>query len=80
MTSLICGISKEMIQMNLFTKQKETHRLREGTDSCQGEGIVREFGMHVYTLLYLKRITNKGLQYSAGNSAPCCDRLDGSGV
>ena len=45
MTSLICGISKEMIQMNLFTKQKETHRLREGTDSCQGEGIVREFGM-----------------------------------
>ena len=36
MTSLICGISKEMIQMNLFTKQKETHRIREGTDSCQG--------------------------------------------
>ena len=37
MTSLICGISKEMIQMNLLTKQKETHRLREQTHSCQGK-------------------------------------------
>ena len=31
--------------------------------------IVREFGMDMYTLLYLKRITNKDLLYSAGNSA-----------
>ena len=29
MTSLICGIKKEMIQMNLLMKQKLTHRLRE---------------------------------------------------
>ena len=29
MTSLICGIKKEMIQINLRSKQKETHRLRE---------------------------------------------------
>ena len=38
--------------MNLFTKQKETHRLRERIYSCKvwgvvgecwGEGIVREF-------------------------------------
>ena len=29
MTSLICVIKTEMIQMNLLTKQKETHRLRE---------------------------------------------------
>ena len=27
-----------MIQTNLFTKQKETHRLREQTCGCQGEG------------------------------------------
>ena len=27
MTSLICEILKEMIQMNLCTEQKETHRL-----------------------------------------------------
>ena len=29
MTSLIGGILKEMIQMNLITKQKESYRLRE---------------------------------------------------
>ena len=28
-----------------------------------GEGIVREFGMDMYTLLYLKWITNKNLVY-----------------
>ena len=33
------------------------------------EGIVREFGMDRYTLLYLKWITNKDLLYSTGNSA-----------
>ena len=35
------------------------------------EGIVREFGMVMYILLYLKWITNKGLLYSIGNSAQC---------
>ena len=34
-----------------------------------GEGIVREFGMDMYTLLYLKWKTNKDLLYSMGNSA-----------
>ena len=67
-TSLICEI-------NLLAKQKETHRLREQTWGCQGEGegkgIVREFGMDRYTLLYLKWITNKDLLYSTGNSAQC---------
>ena len=75
MTSLICGISKEIIQMNLFTKQKETHRLREGTCGCQGEGlgegIVGEFGMDMYTLLYLKWITKNCLLYNTGNSPQC---------
>ena len=36
-----------------------------------GEGIVREFGMDIYTLLYLKWITNKDLLCSIGNSAQC---------
>ena len=31
--------------------------------------IVREFGIDMYTLLYLKWITNKALLYSTGNSA-----------
>ena len=33
------------------------------------EGIAREFAMDMYTLLYLKWITNKDLLYSTGNSA-----------
>ena len=37
MTPLICGIQKEMIQMNLLTKQKEIHRLRKRTCGCPGE-------------------------------------------
>ena len=45
-----------MILINLFTKQKETYRLREQTYGCQAEGmggrIVREFGMDMHTLLY----------------------------
>jgi len=36
-----------------------------------GEGIVREFGMDMYTRLYLKWITNKDLLYSTGNPAQC---------
>ena len=59
-----------MIQMNLLAKQRETHRLREYL-WLLGKGIVREFGMDMYTLLYLKWITNKDLPYSTGNSAQC---------
>ena len=29
--SLICGILKKMIQMNLFTKQKQTYRIQKQT-------------------------------------------------
>ena len=36
-----------------------------------GEGRVREFGMGMYTVLYLKWITNKDLLYSAGTSTQC---------
>ena len=57
--------------MNLFMKQKQTHRLREQTYGYWGEEIVREFGIDMYTLLYLKWITNKDLLYSTGNSAQC---------
>ena len=37
-----------------------------------GEGIVREFGIDMYTLLYLKWVANKDLLYSIWNSAQCC--------
>ena len=60
---MTCGIWKEMIQMNSLEKwkqiRKEIHRLREGIYGCWGEAMVREFGMDMYTLLYLKWITNR---------------------
>ena len=59
--------------MNLFTKQKQSHRLRKRTYGCWGygwgESIVREFGMDMSTLLDLKWITNKDLLYITGNFA-----------
>ena len=45
-----------MIQMNLLTKQKETHREQiyiAGGGGGWEEGIGREFGMDVCTRLYL---------------------------
>ena len=59
---------------NELTKQKENELMVAG-----GEGIVREFGKIMYTLLYSKWITNKDLLYSTRNSMlMCC--LDGRGV
>ena len=46
---------------------KQAHRLWK-QNYCWGEGRVREFGMDMYTLLYLKWITNKDLLYSTWNS------------
>ena len=47
--------------MNL--QNKETRRLREQTYGCWreycGEATVKELGMDMYTLLYLKRITTR---------------------
>ena len=44
---------KKMIQMNLFTKQKQTYRLQEQTYSYQGEGCGGgedwEFGIDMHT-------------------------------
>ena len=58
--SCICGIQKEKIQMNLFTEtvsQRIYGYQREG----RRENTVREFGVVMYTLLYLKWITNRYL-------------------
>ena len=49
---------EKMIQLNLFTKLKQNHRLREQTYGYRGEGgeqgIVKEFGIDINTLLYAK--------------------------
>ena len=62
---------KKMIQMNLFTKHKQTHRHRKQTYGYQrGKevgGINLEFGINRHTLLYIKQINNKDLLYSTGN-------------
>ena len=36
-----------------------------------GEGRVREFEMDMYTLLYLKWVSNKDLRYSTRKSPQC---------
>ena len=41
------------------------------TYGFRGEGTVRELGVDMHTLLYLKWITNKDLLYSIWNSARC---------
>ena len=57
--------------MNLLTKQKQAHRLQESAYACWGEETVREFGVDMYTLLYLKWISNKDLRYSIWNFSQC---------
>ena len=42
----------------------------------KGDERVREFGINMHTLLYLKWVTNKNLLYNTGNSAQLCDSLD----
>ena len=57
--------------MNLFTKQKQSHRCRKQTYGYQGGtggGINWEIRIDIYTLVYIKSITNKNLLYSTGNS------------
>ena len=48
---------KKMIQMNLFTKETETHRLRKQTYGYQREKRCRGvgFGINRYTLQYINR-------------------------
>ena len=66
MTPLICGIEKEMIQLNLLAKQKQKTNLR-----FWEERIVRGFGNVMYILLCSKWINSKDLFYSTMNSIQC---------
>ena len=60
--------------MNLFTKQKQSHRCRKQTygywgDKSEGAGINWEIGIdHMYSTIYIKQIANKNMLYSIGNS------------
>ena len=57
--------------MNLVTKQKKTQRTDLRLPRRRIEERDRELGINVYTLLYLKWITNKDLPWSTWNSAQC---------
>ena len=61
-----------MTQMNLSTKEKQTHRHREQTCGCQrgsrgGRGIDCEFGVSRCKLLHIEWVDNKVLLCSTGN-------------
>ena len=57
------------MQMDLFPKQKQIHSLREGTYTRRehsGRGIDWEFGMDMYTLLFLKQIIKRTYYIAQG--------------
>ena len=56
--------------MNELTKQRLKQAEKMNT-LLPGEGTVKDFGEVIYTLLYLKWITNINLLYSTLNSAQC---------
>ena len=47
------------------------HELMVARRKDRGERIVREFGMNMYTMRYLKWMTNRDLLYSTWNSTQC---------
>ena len=65
-----------MVQMNWFAGQKLRHRCREQTYGHQGGkvaggggggGMNWEIGIDIYTLICIKWMTNKNLQYKQTN-------------
>ena len=50
-----------MIQMNLHKTETDSENELIVVRGRMGEGIVGEFGVYMYTLLYLKWITSKDL-------------------
>ena len=61
-------IQKNLQNTNRFTDLENKHDCQQGRI---GGRIIREFGIDMYTSLYLKLITNKDLKYGTGNSAQC---------
>ena len=55
MAFLICGIQKEMIQMNVKNRKRLTDSEKELMVGGGGQGVWEG----LYTLLYLKWVTNK---------------------
>ena len=62
---------KKMIYMNLKNRKRFTD-LEEELMVARGEGIVREFGMDMCTLLYLKWITTRTYCGTLINTVSAC--------
>ena len=60
----------ELHSLSKYLLEKETD-LENKLMVARGKGIVKEFGVGMYTRLYLKWITNKDLLYSTCSSAQC---------
>ena len=55
----------------MMASREKERKWNIGVKNERGTQIDWECGMDMYTLLYLKWITNKDLLYSTGNSAQC---------
>ena len=76
-------VSLDKGELNLQNRNHRFKRmnlwLQGGDEGCR-EGIVKEFGTDMHTLLHLKWITNKDLLYSTELFSMLCGSLDGRGV
>ena len=73
--------SKEMLQMNLFTKKKQSHTRRKQTYGYRGRRWVGDkwgdWGWHIHTTV-VEQAISKNLQHSPGNYAQVCNHLHGN--
>ena len=69
----------ELHSLSKYLLEKETD-LENKLMVARGKGIVKEFGVGMYTRLYLKWITNKDLLYSKGSLLNVMWQPAGEGV
>ena len=70
--SVICGIQKNGTDELICKAEIESQMQKTNLWLPKGEGrggMNWEIGIDIYTLLYVKQITNENLLYSTGNSA-----------
>ena len=79
----VAGLQRQEEASWLSNSRREERGFEKSSGSCLkragsmnlwllGEGIVREAGMGMYTLLPSGWMTNKDLPSSSGHSAQCC--------
>ena len=69
--------------MNLFTKQKQTFRLREGSSSCQIKDNRKRQGVwdgRIYTALFHMNIHQGPTEEQHRLHSSFCGSLDGKGI